>query len=190
MPRLPSATSKLVISPRTHKTTIESINAKLNEFKGELLSKLNEVKQIATETNNTVKLAQKSNINRINTPAIIQSPRKPLFSTLVKDSSKNPESSNTPPTGKRKRDQLGIIENRTAKTVKQAKLPSPKIGKKSAQIAKPLKPFESKPEQRKFEKAVWVSKLHPETTVEEMNEYIVNNTPFTDICRSSNVSNW
>lgn len=175
---------------KPQKTANESINIQINELKNVLLAKFNDLKKTTTETNAIVKTLNElkqphiPNTTRNITPVSTRTPRRqPLFSTMVKGSLQTASPSSTIINGKRKRDQLVMIENKTAKTVKQTKLPSPKIGKKSLQIGKPLVTLESKPQPRKFEKAVWVSKLHPETTVEEVSEYIINNTPLTDAKR-------
>lgn len=123
------------------RTTIASINGDLNEIKNEILSKLNEVKKISNETNNLVKsmntTTQKTSTNRTSS-MMNKTPRKPLFSTMLKASSTTTESTSTPQMNKRKRDQLVMIENKTSQTVSTAKVPSPKIGKKAIHIGRPL----------------------------------------------------
>lgn len=62
------------------------------------------------------------------------------------------------------------------------KFPTPKIGTKSnvgglSAIPQRARKNEEKP---KFEKAIWISRLNPDTSEEQVIDYIVNNTSVTD----------
>lgn len=76
---------------------------------------------------------------------------------------------------------ISLIENATGETLQTAKFPSPKQGKKNVELGKPipnrqLPPRKSNP----FTKSVWISRFHPETTPDEIENYITEHTEAKD----------
>lgn len=104
----------------------------------------------------------------------------PMYSTMVKSNLPVTPQSQTPSQRQRERT-ISLIDNATGETVKTAKFPTPKHGKKDAQIGRPLP--ERQRTQRNVDpmsKAIWVSKFHPETTPDEIANYIVTHTEAKD----------
>lgn len=106
--------------------------------------------------------------------------QRPLFSTVLQRSL--PVTSQPNSASKRKRDtELVLIDNTSLKTVQKKKLPTPKQGTKNVQIGKPLETRKTEPKlSNPLSKSVWVSGFHPETSNEEVEEFIVNNTSVND----------
>lgn len=107
----------------------------------------------------------------------IRASRVSTYSTVLK----SVQSTGTPTAAKSKRNELALIENASRKTVSSVKIPSPKNGTKNAQIGKPLEVRPSKQHtENPFSKSLWVSRFHPDTTVEEIASYITESTPLND----------
>lgn len=150
---------------------------------------IDEVKQIVQENHSV----SKGIFNKMTRPALSSTtpraspirPQKtndsdyPSFSEILK---RRPATQHkTPLANKRKRDEIELVNMKTSETVARVKLPETKTGKKNQMIGKPIEP---KPMYKKLAnpmtKSIWVSGVHPETTTEEIGEYIVNNTSVTD----------
>lgn len=112
-----------------------------------------------------------------------RTPKRPLYSTVLQHTTPvtpNPTASNG--SIKRKRNtEIIMVDNTSAEMVKKAKIPTPKQGTKDIQIGKPIetRSIELKAP-NPLSKSVWVSGFHPETTQEELEDYIVNNTPLNE----------
>lgn len=106
-----------------------------------------------------------------------RTPRLPAYSTVLKSS----QPSGTPTSTRTKRNELALIDNASLKTVSTIRIPSPKNGTKNVQIGKPLAIKSVKQRiENPMSKSVWVSKFHPDTTVDEINSYIIESTPLKD----------
>ena len=115
----------------------------------------------------------------------------PLYSTILKNKMKN-SASTTPLSSKRKRNfndefdtELLLIDNRTERTISSVKIPEPKRGTKETTIGQKPLPFIPRSPARlnPFQKSVRVAGLHPSVTVEELNEYIMKNTPLSEVAK-------
>lgn len=91
-------------------------------------------------------------------------------------------SSSTTTPSKRKRDtEIALIENASQSVIQKAKIPTPKKGTKIAQIGKPLEIRTIEPKKTNpLTKSIRIAGLHPETTTEEVDKYIIENSPVTD----------
>lgn len=138
---------------------------------------------IATSLNENTKTQMKTNVNQFETPKGNSNTKQvPRYSTILKSSSVVSQSS-TLTSAKRRRNEIELVDNKSTETVLNAKLPTPKTGKKNVQIGKPLEPKKMKAftsTTNQLTKSIWVSKLHTETTVTQMEEFIAENTPVTD----------
>lgn len=84
--------------------------------------------------------------------------------------------------GKRRRTtELLMIDNSTSQTVNKVNVPSPQQGTKNVQIGKPVEARKIPPKKvNPLTKSVWVSGFHPDTTTDEIANYITENTAVTD----------
>lgn len=134
-----------------------------------------EIKSMTTKTEANVKKAteRNENMNQNATPVgpalrYVQNYRSRSYANVAASSSATPFSAN-----KRKRPASPPNE--------KLQFPTPKMGKKSdangLQVVPKVVRSDIKP---KFGKALYVSRLNPATTNEQLIEYIVGNTPVTD----------
>lgn len=103
-----------------------------------------------------------------------------VYSTVVQ--SKLPVTPvSTTPSSRKRETHISLIDNATGTTVNSAKFPTPKQGKKNVQIGKPVEQRQNAPRKSNpLSKAIWISKFHPETTPDELENYIVENTEVKD----------
>lgn len=176
------------------KVTMKSIMTELSKMQG----LMENVQATACENNkklNTIDAA--TNEIRLNAQAILKKTDMPnqipqvhqpnLFSPLLLSHGVQSKSSysaalrtNTTPinTPKRRRD-----EN---ESMRPTNVPKPKVGTRVNAIGLSVVRLPTpKPrnEIRKFEKAIWISRLNPSTTPEEILEYISANTAVTDVSK-------
>lgn len=72
---------------------------------------------------------------------------------------------------------ISLIHNATGQTVQSMKFPTPKQGKKDVQIGRPVEELQRPVRNvNTMSKAIFVSPFHPETTIEEVTNYIVTHT--------------
>lgn len=108
------------------------------------------------------------------------------YSTVVQSKLPVTPQSQTPSSSRKREKTLSLIHNATGETVQSVKFPSPKQGKKEVQIGLPVSVPAHGERQRlprninPMTKAIWVSKFHPSTEREEIENYIVNNTDAKD----------
>lgn len=100
------------------------------------------------------------------------------YSTVVQSKLPVTPFSETP----RKRETtISLIHNATGQTVKSMKFPTPKQGKKDVQIGRPVEERQRPVRNvNPMSKAIFVSPFHPETTIEEVANYIVTHTDAKD----------
>lgn len=105
---------------------------------------------------------------------------KPSYSRVLQDKLPVTPKSNTPMDRKREK-HISLIDNATGETVKSAKIKTPIQGKKDTQIGRPVVDRRSAPKPvDPLSKGIWISKFHPETTTEELENYIIENTAVKD----------
>lgn len=76
---------------------------------------------------------------------------------------------------------ISLIHNATGQTVQSVKFPSPKQGKKDVQIGRQIEERQRPTRTiNPMTKAIFVSPFHPETSIQELSEYIVANTDAKD----------
>lgn len=107
-------------------------------------------------------------------------PQSKSYSTVLQSKLPVTPKPNTPL--ERKREQhISLIDNKSATTVSTMKLPSPKQGKKNVEIGRPIEVRQMAPRNvNPFSKAIWISKFHPETTPEIIENYITEHTAVKD----------
>lgn len=123
-------------------------------------------------------------------PSPIHTPKskpRPSYSTVLQSATPvmSQPSSAMLFSGKRKRNtELVLIDNSTAQAMKKTDVPSPKQGTKNIQIGKPVELKITRKVAPKIinslSKSLWVSGFHPDTTNEEIENYIIENTTVTD----------
>lgn len=174
------------LSPK--KATIASLATEFREWSKDISSKCEKI-QASLNFNNTIN-AKKQPITQKQTPILsarisninVNKTKPRQFSTILK-STVATTSNGTATPGKRKYSEITLIENASSKVIGSAPIPSPKHGTGNVQIGKPLVVQPTKapksPKQR-MEKSVWISKFHPDTTVDEINAHILSKTSITD----------
>lgn len=177
----------------------EEIAARLDEIGPDTLETKNGMKMIFQRLNSTHRMASvqnardlakeifkpPNNINGNSTAHVNQTPKGRLYSTVLKRSTpvtSQPSAASLEMSGKRRRTaEIVMIDNSSAQTVKKAIVPSPKGGTKNIQIGKPLEVQKIEPKKvNQLSKSIWLSGFHPETTNEEIGDYIIKNTTITD----------
>lgn len=152
-----STESKIRNELTTIKNMLNSIRNSTDTNAADLL----EIKSNTSEIIETVK--QQSKPNNLE----IRQKSTPSFSEMLKTNVQ------TPKPLKRLRRQL----TETPNDKEMKKLPTPKKGTRDVTIGKPIAPRKMKPT---FDKAVWVSGLHNETTVDEMINFVLSNTELNE----------
>lgn len=135
-------------------------------------------KQVMTELAETINKVTKS----------YETPKKPinrpLYSTILKKKTKlDATPTSTPSSVKRKRNMEN--SNGTILNKENANIPAAKMGTKDVVIGQKPQPwvpkFKRLPiEAKKIMKSVRISGLHPSVSVDQLSEYIAENTPLTD----------
>lgn len=131
-----------------------------------------EIKSLSTKTEANVKKATELNAMNCASPAPRRSPAMSYVQAFKERAATKSSLSVTP--GKRQRSDSPPRQRMT--------LPPPKVGKKMniaglSVVPKRERKIDEKP---KFEKAIWLSRLSPNTTEEEIIDFITANTPVTD----------
>lgn len=121
----------------------------------------------------------KSTVNQNQTPR-----SRPLYSTILQKSTPvTPQpSASAAMSSKRKRNaEIVLIDNASEKMVTKKSIPSPKNGTKNVQIGKPLEQRKIEPKKvNKLSESIWLSGFHPETSSDEIDEYIIQHTAVAD----------
>ena len=87
------------------------------------------------------------------------------------------------PAQRKRKKTISLVNNATGETVKTSKLPSPEQGKKDVVLGRPIVERQRKTAPQKsnaLSKAICVSKFHPETEPEEIENYIIAHTDVKD----------
>lgn len=107
-------------------------------------------------------------------------PKQKLYSTVLQ--SKLPVTPQTDTPSQRKREKhVLLIDNSSSTTVESVKIPTPKQGKKNVQIGRPVEERQSVSRKvNPLSESIWISKFHPETTPEELENYIIEHTGVND----------
>lgn len=107
-------------------------------------------------------------------------PKQKLYSTVLQ--SKLPVTPQTDTPSQRKREKhILLIDNSSSTTVESVKIPTPKQGKKNVQIGRPVEERQSVSRKvNPLSESIWISKFHPETTPEELENYIIEHTGVND----------
>lgn len=85
------------------------------------------------------------------------------------------------PTNRKREMHISLINNATGATVKTAKFPTPKQGKKKVQIGRPVEQRQRVPrKENPMSKSIHVCKFSTDTTTDDIENYIVENTTATD----------
>lgn len=129
---------------------------------------LNEIKSMSRELNEKIKKNEVLNIVE-NSSTSQPCETTPSFSNVVRNQWKTQ-------TAKRKIRQL----NDEKITNNKVKMPTPKVGTRDIQIGRQITPRKVRDLKPKFDRAVWVSGLHRDTSVEEMSDIITENTDIKD----------
>lgn len=107
-------------------------------------------------------------------------PKPKLYSTVIKSTlpvTPQPEA----PSQRKKEQHITLIDNSSDTTIKSVKIPTPKQGKKDVQIGRAVEERQIVPRNSNpLSKSIWISKFHPETTPEELENYIVEHTEVKD----------
>lgn len=104
----------------------------------------------------------------------------PSYSTVVQSKlTVTPQPEN--PSSRKREKTISLISKTTGETIKSVKFPTPKQGKNDMQIGRPVDERQIPTRNTNpLTKAVWISKFHPETTNEELENYIVEQTAAKD----------
>lgn len=129
-----------------------------------------EIKSLSSTTEANVKKVTEQ--NAMGTPGVGQAM---TYAKAFRQQALERAAASGTPTGKRKR-----VNNSPQR--EKPKFPTPKMGTKSnvgglSAIPQRARKIDEKP---KFEKAIWISRLSPDTTEDQIIDYIVNNTAVTD----------
>lgn len=178
----PNVTQKVLLTSATAdlieiKDMVKSIKETVGKSAIDIIAVKNQQKQHAIDNSKKISsFGPKTNPSKT-----------PLYTTMRVQSdypstSKGILINETPQTNKRKRNEIIVVDNSTSKRVASANIPTPKFGTKDIQIGKPLEQHTIKPRSPKiqFEKPVHISKFHPDTTTDEIIEYVVANTELKD----------
>lgn len=115
----------------------------------------------------------------LNTPKTrVSKPR--LYSTILQTKTPVIPQPNMP-SERKKEKHITLVDNSSATTVESVKIPTPKQGKKDVQIGRPVEERQAvKRKANPLTKSIWISKFHPETTTDEIENYIIENTDIKD----------
>lgn len=151
-------TDKITSDISMIKTMLSSIRNATDKNAADLL----DIKGNTNEIIDSIKTQNKPNIdeNRMKPPT-------PSFTDILRINAPTPKSS--------KRLRRQVSENQADKSTQ--KLPTPKKGTRDITIGKQIVLRQPKPI---FDKAIWVSGLHSETTVDEINDFLLSNTEIID----------
>lgn len=184
----------------TNSQLMDVLKAGFVDLKDQIQSNIVKVDKSAHETKNSMvelmkKIEETSKSNAMPTG----STNRQLYSSVLKSKKKvlftgNHSTQSTPISSKRKRQDnsdidlidLSVTGNKTIKP--EMRIPKPKMGTKDVVIGQKPKPWEPRASKRliktnRFMKSVRVAGLDPSVTVDQLSEYITNNTTITDSSR-------
>lgn len=142
--------------------------SKLTEVMSSANAKINEIDATTKSTSSKLNEIASKNVSLGNTP-------RPSYASMLQAHANSPFSNGAVP--KRRRNENAL----NAETPRRPPLqvPTPKCGSNAVTIGPPVSVGE-KSSGTRFDKSLWVSKLHPTVTAEEISEYLVKNTPLKD----------
>lgn len=152
-------TTKMTPKTKAKKITIENIIGEMNKLKNVVETNGKKLDNINARTEDIFKATPRLNkmFNTQNTP-------KQSFADALRNSGQF----------------QSVKRKRTEFSKGRKNLPKPVNGKKTNFSGLTVVPKVKRPERQTFTKAVWVSRLEPIHSAEDITEYIINNTQITE----------